>query len=157
MASIDSFLNFARCSGKTYSIKQQALKDFVSGNTVAIISAFPDIYKDIGGKRRSLNPGINPSKDHIDLFSIHQIIHMLDGSGGLDNLRPDLYWRDYAAFNKYDRVFVDPDCYEIIIFKQQKQKEEITQSLINTISILTRELNKLHREVDIISNPYKEL
>lgn len=157
MTSIKNFLDFARCSGKTYSIKQQALKDLESGKTVAIISAFPDIYKVIGGKRRSLNFGINPSKDHIDLFSLQQIIAMLDGSRGLDNLHTDLYWNDYVPFNKYDRVFVDPDCYEIIIFKQLKQKEEITQSLINTISSLTRELDKLHREVDIISNPYKEL
>ncbi len=147
MANIDSFLKFARCSSKTYSIKQQALKELASGKTVAIISAFPDIYKHIGGRKKCLNPGTSPSKDLIDLFSLHQIISMLDGSNGLDNpLNRDLYWKDYVPFNKYDRVFVDADCYEIIIYKLQKQNFELKQKIDKNIQKLRSIIDNFERE-----------
>ena len=126
MTSIKKFLEFARCAGKTFSIKQQVLKDKADGKRVAIVARWTPVYDDIGTKART--PSANKPAGCVHLYSLGTVVNALQRVSETNN---SIWWKHLAGFEGYDHLYVDADCYEHIIFMLLTEREKLREKLSN--------------------------
>jgi len=113
------FLTFAMATGKTVSIRNQALKEFEHGKKVAIISAFPESYKCYLGDKAKIVSIKQTKFDKIHLWKFNTILKDIDKrpqTAGEESFN----WKTTPCFKDYDFLYVDADCYETIIWDYQR-------------------------------------
>lgn len=122
MDCYNKFINTFRAAGKTFCIKQQAEYERNLGKCVAIVCLFPETYLDKVYKKVKLYAA--PEQGVIHLYKAHNVFQYLEHFNS-----EDLYWKNLPCFREYDHVYVDPDCYENIIYALQKQNFELKQKI----------------------------
>ena len=134
--TIRKFLTFGRCSGKTWSTINQAKREQLNGKKCAIVVFNHEVITH-NENRNLFNvfPNINePRKltsDKIDVINAKTVIDILQNEVERGN-NLETWWKQYPQFKDYDFVYVDPECYEYIIYE-----------LLSRLNTITRELNEL--------------
>lgn len=124
------FLTFARATGKTVSIRNQALKEFENGKKVAIISAYPESYKSHFKDKAKIVSTKQTKFDKIHLWKFNTILKDIDK-------RPQAVgeeffnWKATEGFKDYDFLYVDADCYESIIRDYQRCLDDLKREVDN--------------------------
>ena len=134
------FQSFSRGTGKTYCIQEQAKKMNAEGKKVLIVcNCFP-IYQHREEYKILPNvlKGLKPIKDgKIDVCKLSTLSDILEANPyGENENNSSNWWSTYSYFSEYDFVYVDSDCYEVIIEnllnkidKLQQEKEELIKGL----------------------------
>lgn len=131
---VKKFLTFARCSGKSFSIKQQAQKELALGKKVAIVCNWPLSYKckELEGAK---------------LFSLDAV--MCDVLKFTNSIDPwDTWWKQYPKFQDFDFLYVDADCYEAIIQSLLQTLNEITSSVNKTEQLVRKSLDEIQSKTN---------
>lgn len=139
MDCYNKFINTFRAAGKTFCIRQQAKYEMNLGKRVAIVCWFPQTYFEKIYKK-------------VKLYAAPEqgVIHVYKASNVLKYLEPfnceDLYWKELPCFKEYDHLYVDPDCYELIIYALQKQNFELKQKINKNTQKLRSIIDDFERE-----------
>ena len=122
------FLTFAMATGKTVSIRNQALKEFKNGKKVAIISVCPESYKSYFGDKAKIVSTKQTKFDKIHLWKFNTILKCIDKRPQMDG-EESFNWKTTNAFKDYDFLYVDADCYESIIWDYQKCLDNLSRQV----------------------------
>lgn len=144
------FETFAHGCGKTYSVQKAAEESVENDEKVAIICAYHEIYlKDIRYKIiTGPSQGRQPVRDgKIDIWKLHDVLKCIQGKGPYSDDVYSSWWKCYPEFKDYDRVYVDPDCYESILNQIMKQMCEIRDSSTK-IKIKLKDIDQLLQTID---------
>lgn len=138
---VDKFITFAVTSGKTTSIRNQALTEFNNGKKCAIVTEWDKRYNlEEHFKLAPTNPrGYKPTGEYIDVWRVENVINIIKGGGHQED-PSSTWWKVYPEFKEYDFLYVDADCYEYII------RELINQ--LNTIRQKSFEITKLMSNIN---------
>lgn len=138
---VDKFTTFATASGKTTSVRNQALTEFNNGKKCAIVTQWDKVYETL--EHFKLVPrnskGYRPTGENIDVWRVENVIQIIKG-GGYQEDPSSTWWKVYPEFKEYDFLYVDGDCYEYII--------RCLISQLNTIRQKTYEIDKLMDNID---------
>ena len=144
---VDKFTTFAVASGKTTSVKNQALTEFNNGKKCAIVTQWDKHYNLVEHfKLVPSNPkGYKPTGENIDVWRVEKVIDIIKGGGY--NIDPSsTWWKIYPEFKEYDFLYVDGDCYEYII-----------RCLIEQLNIIRQKSFEITKCLDTIQNKLNEI
>ena len=113
------FLTFAMATGKTTSIRNQALKEFENGKKVAIISVCPEVYKSYFQDKAKIVSVKQTKFDKVHLWNFNTVLKGIDKRPQMAG-EESYNWKTTNGFKDYDFLYVDADCYESIIWDYQK-------------------------------------
>lgn len=124
------FLSFAMATGKTTSIRNQALKEFENGKKVAIISVCPESYKPHFKDKAKIVSTKQTKFDKIHLWKFNTILKGIDKRPQMAG-EESYNWKTTNGFKDYDFLYVDADCYESIIWDYQRCLDNLRREVNN--------------------------
>ena len=122
------FLRFAVATGKTTSIRNQALKEFENGKKVAIISVCPESYKCHLQDKAKIVSTKQTKFNKIHLWKFNTILKGIDKHPHMDR-EETFNWQTTNGFKDYDFLYVDADCYESIIWDHQRCLDNLSREV----------------------------
>lgn len=110
---VQKFIKFARGTGKTFTVIEQAIKEYKNGKRCAIITNYPDVYIAHNKQfRKIINlKDIKSDSETIDILGLSTVLELIKNNNSVDR------FKELPEFSKYDFVYVDADCYEQIIWQ----------------------------------------
>ena len=138
------FETFARGAGKTYSVQKAAGESVENGEKVAIVCAWHEIYLKDSRYKIITGPfqGRQPVRDgKIDIWKLHDVLKCIQGKGPHSEDVYSSWWKCYPEFKEYDRVYIDPDCYESILNQLMHQMATIRE-YTDKIKTKLRDINE---------------
>ena len=113
LKDVKKFIEFTRGTGKTFTVKEQAIKEYKNGKRCAIITNCPDVYFALDKQfRKIINfKVIKSDSETIDIWRLSTVLEFIKNNNSIDR------FKKLPEFSKYDFVYVDADCYEQIIWQ----------------------------------------
>ena len=145
---IRKFLTFARCSGKTISIVNQAIKEHENGKKCAIVTwyspSFMDNNKELFESISNLGKLKSKSFEKIHVIDIKIVLKILQEE--VDRLdTSETWWKKYPEFDCYDYLYIDAECYEMIILNLMDKIREMRREINDIATYIKTKTDKLEQ------------
>lgn len=148
---IKKFLTFGRGSGKTTSIVNQAIKEHGNGKKCAIVAWYPssimDNNKELFESISNLGKLKSKSFEKIHVIDVKIVLKILQEE--VDNLdNSETWWKKYPQFEQYDYLYVDAECYEMIILNLMDKIREMRIEINDIATYIKTKTDKLEQVGD---------